>query len=89
MTVCACARLRQCCGHLHLLEKGMISSDSGMEDIGLEDIGLQSAMEVMTLSESNPIEPVVSKSKLCLPALVYPTLILHRLIYQLSTHQQL
>ena len=41
MTVCACVRLRQCCGHLHLLEKGMISSDSGMEDIGLEDIGLQ------------------------------------------------
>ena len=33
----------------------MISFDSGMEDIGLE-----SAMEAMTLSESNPIEPVVS-----------------------------
>ena len=88
MTVCACVRLRQCCGH-HLLEKGMISSDSGMEDIGLEDIGLQSVMEAVTLSESTPIEPVVSKSKLCPPALVYPTLILHRLIYQLSTHQQL
>ena len=26
-------RLHQCCEHLHLLEKGMIGSDSGMEDL--------------------------------------------------------
>ena len=45
-------RLRQCCRHLHLSEKGMIGSDSGMEDRGLE-----SAIEAMT--ESNPIESVI------------------------------
>ena len=32
MTMCVGVRLCQCCSHLHMLEKGIISSDSGMED---------------------------------------------------------
>ena len=79
MTMCVGVRLCQCCSHLHLLEKGMNSLDSGMEDIGLEG-----AMAALASFESNPGQYVKA-----VPTSFSTTLILCRLIYQLSSLLQL